>query len=599
MPLEVSEAIEAYKKFESRSSAAQSTQMERIKKDRDFLSGDQWDRDDDDLIDPARNRRTVNVLSNSINAVRNQYAAWPYKWYVGDEEIDQVLDSFLNTNSNSRAPQLALYSSTSYGLGAMIMGSESLEGVEVPCLYSPSDITAVRFDPDSVEIDGADAREAAIIEMRSKSYIRSKYGEEYVVGKGYKAPVDITEPHSDDEQAIVTYYRLEDDKCVVYKLLNDSFLVEPVELNLSRIPVFPVYGEMSWHDDKVIWQGLVRKGAPVQTLINYAYTQLGERLAIAPKATWLATVEAVEDLTDGYKNYNRNTNPLLTWNRTTVDGKTVLDPPKRMDNQVQYQDLTSIIGSNLELLSSITGVDSKGIIDSNNVTATEVLYSERSAQTNIRHYFDNLRATFKSVGDCILQMLNVTGVTVQVTQGPEEDMQRQVARQELVQLAGLVPDDKKQAIVDGVLLSHGDNAILRNVYGNMHGAPAPTAMEQQMMGTIEQMKAAIQERDAKMQEMQATLDTYEKSSIDQERGLQSQFAMEDLKHQHELEKMAVKAQLDQGANADQARADAIKTSMDLEKTAVQLDTAKVKADAEKVKALSSIVPEQPAIVEVM
>lgn len=587
--LDITDAIKAYKDFEARSTAAMSTQMDRIRDDRDYLGGKQWDSDDDDLIDPSRNRRTVNVLPNTVNAVSNQYSAWPYKWYTGDQEIDQVLDAFLDTKSNKMAPQQALRSSVGFGLGVMCLGSEQLDGVTVPCLYSPADITSVRLDPDSVELDGSDAMEGAVIEMRSKSWIRAKYGEDYVAYRGSKPAVDISSPHSDDQQPVVTYYKVEDGQCTVYKMLNDQFLADPVTLPIDRVPMFPVYGEPYWDDDKVLYQGIVRKAKEVQRLLNYSYTQLGERLAQAPKNTWLATVDAVEGLTSGYKQYSRNTNPLLMYNRTTIDGKTVLEPPKRMDNSVQYGDVQAIIAGTLDLMSSITGVDSKGIIDSNNsTTATEVLYAERSAQTNIRHYYDNLRITMKAVGDTVLAMLGVRGISVDICQGPEEDMGRQVARTELMQLAGMVPDQNKLAIVDGVLMSHGDNAILRQVYGILHGQPTPTAMEEQAMATIEQMKAAIQERDQKLQEMQQTIQMYESNDRSEQRGLQAQFAMKNLEHQQEMETMAFKAQLDQGANADQAKADAISKQMDLEKQAIQLDTARVKADAEKAKIIGGM-----------
>lgn len=588
--LDAEEAIKAYRDFEHRSHAWMSDQIDNIKEDRDFLRGEQWTADDDKLVDPSRVRRTVNIISNSCNAVSNSYGGYPYKWYTGDDTIDQVLDSFLDTGSNSRAPQLALYSSTAYGLGCMVLGTEQLQGVEVPALYSMQDIAQVRLDPDSVEIDGSDAMEGAIIELRSKTYIKSKYGEEWITGRNRKPRVDTSAPHGDDTMAIVTYYKLEDGACTVYKLLNDDFLQPPVQLPISRVPLFPVYGEPVWcDDDKTIYQGLVRKARPVQTIINYCYTQLAERLAQAPKQTWLATVEAVEDLNDGYRNYARNTNPLLLYNRTTADGKTVLEPPQRLDNRVQYDDINAIIASNLELMQSITGVDARGIIDTgSSLTATEVLFNERSAQTNIRHFFENLRSTMKSVGDCILEMLGVEGMTVNVIQGPEENMQRQVARQELIQLAGLVEPAQKQALVDGVLMSHNDNAILRNVYGAMHQGQGPTMMEQQAFETIEQMKAAIAERDQKLQEMQQTIDAYEKSSQDQERGLQAQFAMEGLKHQQKMEEMTLQAQLDQGADAGTAQADAVKAQMDLQKTAIQLDTAKVKAAADRAKAISTI-----------
>ena len=75
----IDEVIELWKDFESRATAKRSTQISRIKEDREFLSGKQWDKND------ARWMQTrssgVNVLANSVNSTANAYANYPYKWF--------------------------------------------------------------------------------------------------------------------------------------------------------------------------------------------------------------------------------------------------------------------------------------------------------------------------------------------------------------------------------------------------------------------------------------------------------------------------------------------------------------------------------------
>ena len=354
-----------------------------------------------------------------------------------------------------------------------------------------------------------------------------------------------------------------------------NFLEDPVTIPILRVPVFPVYGERTWDDDKQLWQGVVRKGTPVQKLVNLSFMQLGERLVQAPKVEWLTTPEAVENYEDGYKNSNKTLNPLLLYNDKSEDGKVTYEKPERFEHRVEFGDLTGIISSNLELMASITGVDSKGVFDDKrDITATEVLSQERQVQTSIRHFFDNLRQTFKSVGETLCDMLEIGPVSLEVVQGPEENLQRQVARAELLQLAGIVPDTQKKFIVNGILKAFDDNEILSNVYNELNAAPEPTAMEMEMQQTIEQMKQAIEERDAKMAEMQKQIDYYEKSDADAERSIQAQFAQMDLEHQQELEKMAFQAELDAGADARKERGEAVKQELEIEKQAVQLDAAR-------------------------
>lgn len=590
----IEEVLELWADFESRSTAKRSEQIRRIKEDREFLSGDQWDRDDSRLIAASRPRRTINVLANSVNSTANSYANYPYKWFSDNPEVDAAADAFLKSGGNARAAYDALFSSVAFGLGYFALGSESItdesgESVEIPALYSVDKVENVYFDPDSVEIDGRDAVEAAIVEFRSKNYIQAKYGSDWVTSKGVRPVVNVSENIDPDTMCIVTYFRLEDGRCSVYRLLNNSFLSEPTQLEIERVPVFPVYGERSWSGDEIIWQGIVRKGAPIQKILNYAFTQLAERMAQAPKPAFLTTPQAVEGYDEGYRNFANNMNPLLLWNATSDDGKTVNEKPQRMDNSVQFGDITQIISANLELLSTITGVDAKGLTDgSPQVTATEVIYNERQTQQTIRHFYANLRDTFKAVGEAVVRMIGFGVVDLDVIQGPSEYMEKQVARQELASLAAIVPEAEKMKMIDGILLSHGDNPIIRNVFGALHSQPQPTDMERQALDTVEKMKAAIGEKDAQIAELQRQLEEWKNFDKNGYRTTQAKFAEMQLKHQQDLETMAFKSQLDAGKNAEYAQMNAAAKQMELEKQAAELDAANAKANAEIIKAFGSI-----------
>ena len=590
----IDEVIELWKDFESRATAKRSTQISRIKEDREFLSGDQWDRDDSRLIAASRPRRTINVLANSVNSTANSYANYPYKWFSDNPEVDAAADAFLKSGGNARAAYDALFSSVAFGLGYFALGSESItdesgESVEIPALYSVDKVENVYFDPDSVEIDGRDAVEAAIVEFRSKNYIQAKYGSEWVTSKGVRPVVNVSGNIDPETMCIVTYFRLEDGRCSVYRLLNHDFIEEPSQLDLERVPVFPVYGERSWSGDEIIWQGIVRKGAPIQKILNYAFTQLAERMAQAPKPAFLTTPQAVEGYDEGYRNFANNMNPLLLWNATSDDGKSVNEKPQRIDNSVQFGDITQIISANLELLSTITGVDAKGLTDgSPQVTATEVIYNERQTQQTIRHFYANLRDTFKAVGEAVVRLIGFGVVNLDVIQGPSEYMEKQVARQELASLAAIVPEAEKMKMIDGILLSHGDNPIIRNVFGAIHAQPQPTQMEQKAFDTIEQMKNAIGQKDQQIAELQQQLEQWKNFDKNGEKSTQAKFAEMQLKHQQDLETMAFKAQLDAGKNAEYAQMNAAAKQMELEKQAAELDAANAKANAEIIKAFGSI-----------
>ena len=594
--LSVEEAIESFQDFEDRASSKRDTQINRIKEDRSVLAGDQWSRADKRMM-KGRSRRTINITANAVNSVVNNYLGTPYEYFSGDSWTDGMLAAWLKTKTNAQAITEGLRGEVAFGLSYLVLGTDTIEDeqgeVEIPVVYTVQDIANIYFDPDSTAWDGSDALEGAIVELRSKNYVKTRYGEEFLETDGTTPQVHVSYNHNEKMMPVVTYYKVEDGACSCYTICGDKFLYEPVQIPLKRVPIIPLYGEQTWDDDEVIYQGVVRKATPIQQLTNLAFSQLGERLAVAPKPTFLSDPEAIEGYQEGYKNFCYTMNPLLLWNPKSADGKRDLAEPKRIDNTVQYGDLTGIIGSNLELMSSIIGVDSRAIFDSRTeLTATEVLTSEKQFQTQIRHYFDNLAVSFKALGEMVLELFGVRGTNLTVTHGPEEALQRQVARTELITLAGIVPDPQKPAIVNGVLKANDNNKILRDTYEELNKVPAPTAMEEQMGQTIEQMKAAIEERDQKMMEMQEELEYFRKSSDEQKLNLQAQFAEMGLRHQQDLEKMAFKAELDAGLDAGKERTEIIKDQMEIQKQGIQLDTARVKAAAEQTKAITSMLPKQ-------
>lgn len=587
--LTVEEAIKSFQEFESRASAKRETQISRIKKDRSVLAGNQWSAADKRLM-KGRSRRSINIIPTLVNSVVNEYISFEFAFFSGDPDIDGMMSAWLKAKANAHAVKEGLRGSVAFGLNYICLGTDTISdsqgSMEIPVIYTVPDVANIFFDSDSVDVDGADAIEAAIVELRSKNYVKNKFGEEFVTTDGTCPSVHVSYNKNQDMMAVVTYYKVENGACSCYCIVGDKFLYDPVQLPISRVPIVPVYGEQTWDDnDEIIYQGVVRKATEIQQLINIGFTQLGERMLQAPKPTITADPEAVEGYEEGYKNFCYNLNPLLLYNPKSADGKRDLPEPKRTDNTVQFGDLTGIIDSNLNLMSSVVGIDGRNVFDTRTeITATEVLSSEKQHQTQIRHYFDSLRCSFKAVGEMVLQLFGYGNINLEVTQGPDEHLQRQVARAELITLAGLVPDNQKPVIVDGILMSSSNNSILRDTYAALHRVPAPTEMEAQMGMTIEQMKSAIEERDLKMQEMQQQLDYYEKSSREQTQNLEAQFAEIDLRHQHDLEKMAFKAELDAGADTGKAQAEAVRNAAEIEKQGIALETARAKGNAEQAKA---------------
>ena len=339
-----------------------------------------------------------------------------------------------------------------------------------------------------------------------------------------------------------------------------------------------------------VWQGIVRKAAPIQKMINAAFTQLAERMAKVPKNVFMSGPKAVEGYSEGYRNFEYNRNPLLLFNDRSPDGKQEYKPPVLGHFTVDFADITGIISSQLDLLSAITGVDAKGVMlgETPQKTATEVLSSERQTQCTVRHFYSNLKCTMKACGDVLLKLLDIPSGGLEVIQGPADGMQLQTARAELMQLMNVVPEDKRMQLVNGIFLTHPDNAVLANVFASINTKPGPSQIEIQQQDLIEQMKQAIGSRDQQIQELTEQVKRYEFNEKSDDKSLRADLMKTQMMHQNRMEEIALQSELNQGGDAMKAQTEAQKAQMDLEKTAIQLDTTKVKSAAEITKAVAGI-----------
>lgn len=595
----MSDNLLKFKKFMGRSKAKFSDLYSRIDKCKSFLSSKQWEKGDDKYISNMRNRVTINVIANQVNSVSNSYSAFPFTWFTGNPDTDKRIDDFFDVDSNKFASEEAILDCVSFGLGVLALGTDTdVNGQEVPVIYAVDDVKRVMLDPDSVELDGSDAMEGALIDYRSREWIRVHMGDSFVPDDDKRM---ICENASCAELVpIVTYYVLDTDGCHVYTFVNDKEVTNTttdengVEVEtdnvipIRRIPLFPVWGERSWDGDKKTYIGLVDKSKDVQRIVNYAFTQLAERLALSPKPQWQGYAEAFKGLDQYYKNAGTGINPIIPSNRLANDNKTILEMPKRLDNQIQFADVQGIVQGTLGMLSSITGVDSKGLADvETDVTATAVNYTSKVFQNNIRHFFMHLRTSFKAVGDVVLSLWGVDG-HVQVTQGPEDYMEMQVARQEIASIIPVSDPTQKPMLINAILRTHPRNEILAQLYAEINSKPIPTQNEIQLQSLVEQMKQAIEAKDQEILQLTEANDAYRKSSADFEKSMQADFIKAEQAHNFKMEEIALQSQLNGNAEAAKVALEMQKGRMDLEAKAVALDAQKVKAASEMMKAMNNV-----------
>lgn len=553
------------KKFLEDSDVRWKPLKDAVKKDREFISGKQFEDVDNKIVGTYRLKDCVNIVQNSCNSITNNYSKFPYSWFTDKQDVNSAIDSFLNTNSNGNASVEALYNAVSFGVGVMTLSTDynQFSGQIEPIIYSINDIEKVYFDPSMTTLNGQDAMKAAIVEIKSKLWVKDNIGQEFVADETSHTIYNAGNVDSFNfsfnsklEQPVITYYEKANNEVYVYTFTGGKQVGEPQSIRSNFIPVLPVFGELTWDNGKPTYQGIVRKTKSVQKLLNYCYMQLCERLAISPKNVFMGTREQFKGVEQYWRDSGKNLNPLLLYNGTNKKGETLAAPVK-VDNTVRYDDLSGIMATVLDMITSITGVQSTGLADDNK-TATASVLEHNAYSNNVSHFYNHLKQTFKLAGTIFCQMLSLDVNMVEVIQGVDELHQNVEARQVLSTLLSVMPD-KANIIVNGILSTYPQNTVVQNTLmalNNDGKSPREIELEKALEETTKQLEQAQNqnvafEKQLAMEQMKLDAQVTMHHEDNQLKAL-----IEDNKSNTDIQKELIKVQADSDKQMKEIFADA-------------------------------------------
>lgn len=597
---EGNEIIREFKEFQKKSRKKYKPLIEDIKKNKKYVSGDQYTKADIDILGKDRAENQLNVVKNAIRTITNTYRESTYRWDVTDnstgkksDALNQLGINFLEDPDNDTAVVEALESAVAFGLGVLVLTTDyNVDGTPEPVLYSVKDLENVYLDADISKTNGSDACGAAIVELKSRKWIQSSYGIEF--SEIDTPAVDIEQDYDRKEyMPLVTYWTKNREGVTCHRMLGNS-VVESIPLPMTYIPVVPVFGEKTILDDEWSWTGVVNQMKGVQKLINYAYSNILVRLATSPKNTWLCDSESIEGNEKYFRDSNKTLNPLLIFNKWSADGKRELEPPQRMSNEIQLGDVGEMFGQSLQMVNTVIGIPAVGLESEVEKSATEVLTAEKTFQNNIRAYVYNLKASMKVVGMCLFELVQgqpmFGSIKINMVQGPEEGLKKQEARVILQQMQPLVtePQDQRKLLM-AMANVESDNQYVRTLVELLQ--PMPTAQEMQDQELIQQADSTIKQLNLQVAELQKQLEDEKRQTELKAYSLDREVTLAQIKHEQELQKMLLQHRLD-GSLTDkdliELSAESEKNEMELEKKAIELDSAKQKANAENIKTASQI-----------
>lgn len=590
---DISDLIERFKKFERESYDYYKDLYEQIKKDRQFIAGNQSDNLDHTLTDATIGEgvplMSLNVVKNAIRTVVNTYLPNQYKWqYTNNQGVDanlnSIADQFLSDPDNSTATVEALTNAVGTALGVLVFSNDyDVDGSIKPVLYSVNDVTNVRLDPYASKLNFADATKAAIVEIKSKDWFKMNYGMDYV-NEYYKPLIDISEEYDRKRyMTLITYFEKEDNQVICYKLAGSELLEDPQVLPYSYIPVVPVFGESDWASaSKQSWTGITTIMRPIQRMINYAYRQIIIRASKVPKNTWVGGDEALQGREKYWQNSERNLNPIRIYNEYSKDHTRKLDPPHREDNQIVFNDVSELMDKSLQMTNSIVGIPAIGLESQIERTATEVLANQKTFNNNVRNYIYHLKYSMQLIGLLFAEEMYKQPlygkIKVSVVAGPDDAMSKQEARVQLAAYAGLITSDEdKRKLLMAECSIENDNPYINNFANSLQ--PQPTQGELQAQQMLQQANTEIKNRDAQILELQKQVNDLQLQQQLQAYSTEQQILLNNQKFEHEKEMKLLDAQITAGNPAEIAKtkAEIDKAQMSVEKSAIDLRKAEITA----------------------
>ena len=287
-------------------------------------------------------------------------------------------------------------------------------------------------------------------------------------------------------------------------------------------------------------------------------------------------------------------NPLLIYNKWSADGKRELEAPQRISNEVPIGDVGELFSQSLQMVNNIIGIPAVGLESETEKTATEVLTASKTFQNNIRTYIWNLRASLTVAGMCLFELISgqtlYGQVKIDMVQGPDEALKQQEARVILQSMQPLLtePADQRKLLL-AMAKVESDNEYINNLVNMLQ--PVPTQQELQDQDLINQANNEIKQRDLQIAQLSKELEDTKRQMELKGYALEREIALQNIKHQQEMEKMLLQHRLD-GELTDKDLMDMTveseKNQMELEREAMKLDGERMKSAAETVKAGNDI-----------
>lgn len=594
------QVIEEFKTFAKRSNDRNSKFYKRIRDERQFESGQQWDDNDKNNRGKDRAEMTINLTGVFVNAVVNPFMAKPFKikaiarnekmFADGVQQLNYRLTTLQSDYSTHESNSMAFKDEVGVGLGFTYATIEEKDGERRIRYLHIEDQTMVILDPDAKGVALEDADRIAVVDFMTYDAAKEAYGADIVNGNNPERAM-LTNFGSSwevekDHVAVITYFRKDGHNVEYFRLCGDHIVDYGVFEGLDYLPVFAFTGDRIWLDDKRTFSGIIRKVKAEQKTINYAQSQLIERLAKSPKGFFLTATDAIEGFEDDYQNAEYGNSYILRYNNTSKT-KSPVNPPQFIQPEVRTEDLQGAINAAINQMSVATGISPNGIVEQNltdQKTATEVLLRTKSSQSNVSNYISHAKESIRIAGQvlahlCIMMYgidLPKGSYDIVVEEGCVSLTKMEEDREKLLALAQIIPPEMK-GLVSSLLVAKMDieggsqlSSMLYNMLpSEVRGGLPSVAEVQAMQAQLQDLQNALAQKDEDIKVLNDQLTQAQLRT-------KTDLIMEDKRFEHDVQMELLKQSQQQKIDAQdvlvEAKKEQVQNERELEKMALDAKT---------------------------
>ena len=201
-----------------------------------------------------------------------------------------------------------------------------------------------------------------------------------------------------DEREVTT-------KKVKWCRMSGAEKLEEIEWVGKYVPLVFVGGNEYNVDGKVIYSGLIRSAKDAMRLYNFSRSAYAERVALTPKAPWVADVKAIEGYEGDWTDANVENQSVLRYNSTDEAGNQLPMPQRNnpsdipagfaQDMQLSEHDIQAALGMYNASLGE----------KSNEKSGRAIMARQREGDTATFHFQDNLSRAIRYLGRILVDLI--------------------------------------------------------------------------------------------------------------------------------------------------------------------------------------------------